>query len=91
MSEMPMYRPGQRLTLLNEMRRDRLGFLQRAAAEMGDVFRMKISIRSVVVSLRPEDVAQVLVDHHRNYSKQTRGYKMLRLVLGPSTEECCTR
>ena len=66
---------------LLDMRRDFLGTFARAAA-LGDVVRLEFPGKVAHLLVHPEHVKHVLVDHHRNYGKQTRGYHMLRQVLG---------
>src|SRR5688500_20262951 len=63
-------------------RRDALGTLTRAVARHGDVVQMRFGPVRLYLLASPSAVQHVLVDHHRKYSKRTRGYDALRLVLG---------
>lgn len=66
---------------LPAVQRDILG----AFAEMakrGDVVRVDFPRQTGYVLSHPDAVKHVLVDHHRNYDKQTRGYRILGLGLG---------
>jgi len=66
---------------LPDVRRDMLGLFDRAA-ELGDVVLMKFPGRVAHLIVHPDQVKQVLVDDHRKFGKQTRGYQMLRIALG---------
>jgi cytochrome P450 len=63
-------------------RRDPLGTITRAAQTHGDLVQFRFGPLRAYVPVRPEYVQHILVDHHRNYSKRTRGYDALRLLLG---------
>ncbi len=63
------------------MRRDRLGTLMRAA-RLGDVVHLHFPNLETVLLNHPELARRVLVDDHRSFSKQTRGYDTLRIGLG---------
>lgn len=47
-----------------------------------DVFAFHNGSRYVVASVRPSDAQRILVDNMKNYSKQARGYNLLRILLG---------
>lgn len=66
---------------LLEVRRDMLALFERAAT-LGDVVRIRFPGRVGYLVVHPDQVKQVLVDQHRSFGKQTRGYQMLRLALG---------
>ena len=63
------------------MARDRLGTLSRLAAEYGDVARLTIAGRHVVLLSHPDLVRDVLVTHHRMFAKG-RGLEQAKRLLG---------
>lgn len=67
---------------LKPLRTDQLNFLLRAREICGDVARLRIGVLPAHLLSHPEHVRHVLVDNHRNYDKQTRGFAALRIVLG---------
>lgn len=60
----------------------RLDFLMRTALESGDVVRFEFPHITAHLVAHPDHVQQVLVDQHRLFTKQTRGYRKLRTFLG---------
>jgi cytochrome P450 len=58
-----------------------LGVFERAA-ELGDVVRIELPFRTGYAVGHPDGVRHVLVDNHKNYGKNTRGYRMLSIALG---------
>ena len=54
----------------------------RAWTMCGDVTRLRFVVLPAHLLAHPDHVRHVLVDHHRNYDKQTKGFDVLRLVLG---------
>lgn len=67
--------------LLPAIRRDLLGTFEKAAT-LGDVVRLPFPGRIGYLVVHPTDLKRIFVDNHKNYAKQTRGYRMLRLALG---------
>lgn len=67
------------LWLLN---RDFLPFMSRVHAECGDLARVSVLFHELVVASHPRHVKQVLVAGKDVYGKGTRGYDVLREVLG---------
>ncbi len=67
---------------LPELRRDPIGLMLRGVAQHGDIVVFPVANRRLTVLRSPEHVKHVLVDQVKSYSKQTRGYDALRLVLG---------
>jgi len=67
---------------LAEMRRDPIGLIMGARAEMGDVVRVRIGHEHVLFVYHPNDIRHVLVDESRRYRKETPGYGVLKLLLG---------
>jgi cytochrome P450 len=65
---------------LREFTRDRLAFVHKAA-RIGPVVSFKLGQLLFHLISTPEDVKRVLVDNAANYSKETRGQDLLRVVL----------
>lgn len=66
---------------LLEVRRDMIAFFERAV-RLGDIVELKFPARIAFVFNHPNHAKHIFVDHYRNYGKQTRGYHLLRMVLG---------
>jgi cytochrome P450 len=49
---------------------------------LGDVVRMRVGFRYITAVYHPDAVHQVLVERAASYTKHTRGYEMLRKLLG---------
>src|SRR5262245_3198318 len=77
----PTYRGHLLMGALPEVNRDQLGFMQELS-KMGDMVRVRFGPMWYVFLQHPDHIKHVLVDNHRNYDKQTRGYDKLKLVLG---------
>lgn len=67
---------------LADLQRDPVAAFTRAHSEVGDIARMRVGPQQLVTVARPEYVQQVLVGHQNRYSKETRGYIKMRLILG---------
>ena len=67
---------------LAEMRRDPLGLILRAHREQGDVVWLRVGPYRLLMCYHPDAVQHVLVTKVHDYSKHTRGYEVLRLLLG---------
>jgi len=67
---------------LPAMGRDPLELFERAHRDVGDVVRMRLGPKQIVTLAHPELLHRVLVSERDQYIKQTRGYTMLRLILG---------
>ncbi|MFO0585928.1 MAG: cytochrome P450 [Polyangiaceae bacterium] len=67
---------------LRVMAADQIGFMMRSWAECGDVARFRFVALPAHLVAHPDHVRHVLVDNHRNYDKQTKGFEALRIVLG---------
>ncbi|NOK01378.1 MULTISPECIES: cytochrome P450 [Myxococcus] len=67
---------------LHALRKDPLHFLQTQVREYGDVVRLPMGPACLVLVAHPDGVRHVLQDHARNYSKQSRGFMVLRELLG---------
>lgn len=69
--------------VLPELQRDPLGVMERATLSAGPMVRLPLPLGVQAFLLSdPGLVEHVLVTNSRNYVKQTRGYEMLRKVLG---------
>jgi cytochrome P450 len=77
----PAYKGHPLLGALPELRRNRLKFLVKLARE-GPVAGFRVGPVVAHLVTEPALVKHVLLDHQRNYSKQTRGFEKLRLLLG---------
>ncbi|MCP3143512.1 cytochrome P450 [Pyxidicoccus xibeiensis] len=67
---------------LRALRKDPLTFLPAQVREYGDVVRMRVGPVSVTLLAHPDAIRHVLQDHARNYDKQTRGFAVIRELLG---------
>jgi cytochrome P450 len=78
--------PGPRgeplLGSLRELRKDPLAFFTRQVREYGDVVRIRVGPMRVTALAHPDQVRHVLQDNARNYNKQTRGFAVVRELLG---------
>lgn len=75
-------RPGNLVGNLAEFQGDILGTFVRAMHEQGDIARMRFLGLTAHAVFNPDYVRQILQEKHRNYTKQTRGMRMLKLFLG---------
>jgi cytochrome P450 len=57
-------------------------FLLEAHQTYGDVVRLRLGPRTALALFHPEHVYHVLVKRRENFTKQARGYKKLRKLLG---------
>src|SRR5262249_40052413 len=78
--------PGPRghliLGSLPEVRRDPIRLFLSGFREYGDVVRFRFGPTTAHLISAPAGVNHVLGENHRNYGKQTPGYRNLRYVLG---------
>lgn len=78
----PIY-PINLLALFGRLRGDPLGFfIQACEASPRDIIGIKRLNKLIVFVRHPRFVQHILVTNARNYDKQTRGYSMMRKVLG---------
>ena len=80
-AEPPGPRGGLLLGSLPELQRDALGFLG-GLSRYGDLVRMRFGASRYYFLNHPDYIQRVLVDNHRNYGKDTIGWRNLRLLLG---------
>jgi cytochrome P450 len=78
----PQLPSGKLLGHFAEFRSDPLGLLLRARCELGDVVGIRVGPQRAYFVFDPEAIGRVLVESFQRYSKQTRGYEALRLLLG---------
>ncbi len=78
--------PGPRghplLGSLPDVRRDPIRLFVDSFRRYGDVVRFRFGPMVAHLISAPAGVNHVLAENHRNYGKQTRGYRNLRYVLG---------
>ena len=78
--------PGPRghalLGSLPDARRDPISLFSRSFREYGDVVRFRFGPRVAHLVSGPDGVNHVLAENNKNYGKKTRGYAVLRYVLG---------
>ncbi|NMO15431.1 cytochrome P450 [Pyxidicoccus fallax] len=78
--------PGPRgeplLGCVRELRRNPLDFFTKQVREYGDVVRIRVGPVYVTAVAHPDPVRHVLQDNARNYNKQTRGFAVIRELLG---------
>jgi len=67
---------------LRLMQSDQLGFTLRAREACGPIARFRFVVMPAHLLAHPDHVRHVFVDNHRTYDKQTRGFDVLRIVLG---------
>ncbi len=66
---------------LTQLRKERIAFFVKQKKEMGDIYRIKVPTRKIVVITDPEWIKYVLVDNNKNYTKSF-AYDSIRLFLG---------
>ncbi len=66
---------------LLQVQRSLLGTFE-SAAKLGDVVQVNFLNIHTHLVVHPDAIKRVFVDHHKNYGKRTRGYQLLRQVLG---------
>lgn len=65
-----------------ELRRDNVGLVVRAWRECGPIVRISFGFLTPIFVFDAGAAKRVLVDKQHQYSKQTRGYDALRILLG---------
>ncbi|MFP2962584.1 cytochrome P450 [Myxococcus sp. 1LA] len=78
----PMSRGAPLLGHVRMLQKDPLQLLQGQAREYGDVVRLNVGPAYLALVVHPDGVRHVLQDHARNYTKQSRGFTVLRELLG---------
>jgi cytochrome P450 len=64
------------------IQRDRVQFLVDLRRDYGDIVRIRLGPYSAVVIFHPDAIQRILQDNHKNYSKETRTYASLSLLVG---------
>ena len=64
------------------MRRDPLSFCRMVAREYGDIAHYRVLMWPAYLLNHPDYVKHVLQEHHRNYSKDTGSFLVLRHIVG---------
>lgn len=64
-----------------QLRSERIHFFIKQQKEMGDMYRIKVPTRQVLVLTDPEWIKYVLVDNNKNYTKSF-AYDSIKLFLG---------
>jgi cytochrome P450 len=67
---------------LPQLQKSPLKVMFRAASEFGDLVRVPLPTIQMFVAGHPDLAEHILVTNSKNYTKDTRGYNMLRRVLG---------
>ena len=67
---------------LRTLRKDPLTFFTAQQRQYGDVVRITVGLVHVVLVAHPDGIRHVLQDNARNYNKQTRGFAVIRELLG---------
>src|SRR4051812_41255189 len=66
---------------LTQLRKERIKFFVTQKKEIGNIYRIKVPTRKVVVLTDPDWIKYVLVDNNKNYTKSF-AYDSIRLFLG---------
>ena len=66
---------------INQMRTERINFFLNQKKKLGDIYRIKIPARKVMVLSDPEWIKYVLVDNNKNYRKSF-AYDSIKMFLG---------
>lgn len=61
---------------------DFLAPLMNGIEQFGDAVRFRFLKQNAAVFRHPNDVYRILLENHRNYRKQTRGYRAMRYLMG---------
>jgi cytochrome P450 len=64
------------------IRHDRVQFLVDLRRDFGDVVRIRLGPVGATLIFHPDAIQRVLLDNHRNYSKETPTFANLRLLVG---------
>lgn len=67
---------------LKALRKDALSFLLQMSEQYGGVCRFYVGYIPITFVSDPDAVRHVVQENHRNYNKQTRGFAVLRELLG---------
>ncbi len=67
---------------LFEMRKNSMGLMMRCARDYGGVVRIKLGPDQAFLVSDPDGVKYVYQDHVKNFVKQTKAWKLFRLIFG---------
>jgi cytochrome P450 len=67
---------------LLDLRRDPLSLFTRVMQDYGGVVQMRMGPQRIHLVTAPDGVRHILQDNNKNYTKNTRGYDIMRTVLG---------
>ena len=67
---------------LPDVRRDPIALFARSFQQYGEIVRFRFGTLTAHLVASPAGVSHVLAENNRNYGKQTRGFAVLRYVLG---------
>jgi cytochrome P450 len=70
------------LSNIKRMRQDIIGFLTDLQREYGDVVQFRVGPIRIFFCAHPDGVRHVLQENARHYNKQTRGFEVIRELLG---------
>lgn len=84
LKEAPGPKAHKLLGIIPEMRSRDISVLHNYIDEFGDLIRFKVGPWPIYFLNHPDYVHHVLQSNFKNYSKETRGWHMLRELLGPS-------
>ncbi|MFT7625741.1 MAG: cytochrome P450, partial [Myxococcota bacterium] len=73
---------GQRIRSVLALRKDRLGAFRRWIQQYGDIVRIPVGPELLYLVVHPDHVKSVLQDQARSFDKQTRGFAVIRRLLG---------
>ncbi|MGB1699006.1 MAG: cytochrome P450, partial [Nannocystaceae bacterium] len=68
--------------LLPQFSRDPVGVMLGMAQTHGDLVSFRMGPKQAYLLRSPADIKRVLVDRHRSYGKNTRGYDKMRVFMG---------
>lgn len=80
--EAPFWPSGHLFGHIKALETNPLDTLMRAQRERGDLVRVRLGYLTAFFVYAPKDVKQVLVQQTESFTKTTRGYKKLRLIVG---------
>jgi cytochrome P450 len=80
--DVPFLKSGRPLGHVHGMATDPLSTVVNAHADAGDIVRVRLGHQPAYFLSGPREIKRVLVDDADGYAKTTRGYELLRLILG---------
>jgi len=82
LAAIPEHESGRLLGWLRPFQEDSLQVLWSAFRAKGDLARVRVGPIDVVVASHPDHLQHMLVSNQSNWAKETRGYQLLRKLLG---------